>query len=101
MATYRIVCTNQEPFGQPHSHAHIVTVGTGNDPAKADTRRSLDEVLQAMDRGDTFYTRGITSGRVAQVEKYHCTPCRRTYIRSAPDAVQDNNLDNLRTCNWQ
>jgi len=100
MAQYRIVCTNQEPVNYPHSHAHIVAVGTGNDPNKADQKWSLDQVLAAMDRGDKFYTRGERSERVAGVEKYNCTYCRRTYIRSTPDAVQDNNLDNLRRCNW-
>ncbi len=29
MTSYRIICTEQRPFGQPHSHAHIVAVGTG------------------------------------------------------------------------
>lgn len=100
MANYRIVCTNQEPVNQPTTHAHIVAVGTGTDPNKADARWSLQEVLTAMDRGDTFYTQGTSSGKIARVEKYVCTLCRRTYIRSSPDAVHDNNLDNLRQCRW-
>lgn len=100
MANYRIVCTNQEPVNQPTTHAHIVAVGTGTDPNRADTRWSLQEVLTAMDRGDTFYTQGVSSGKIASVEKYVCGLCRRTYIRSTPDAVYDNNLDSLRRCNW-
>ena len=100
MATYRIVCTEQRPFGQPHSHAHIVAVGTGSSPNNWDRKWALDEVLAAMDRGDVFYTQGATSGKVAYVEKYHCSICKRTYIRSKPDAVADNNLDNLPSCRW-
>lgn len=101
MASYRIVCTEQIPIHQPTNHAHIVAVGTGTDPDCASQRWSLDEVLAAMDRGDTFYTQGKTSGKVALVERYYCSHCRRTYIRSAPDNVSDNNLDNLRRCSWK
>jgi transposase-like protein len=54
-----------------------------------------------MDRGDRFYTVGVYSGKVALVEKYTCTSCWRTFIRSTPDAVTDNNLDNLRRCSWK
>jgi hypothetical protein len=97
---YRIACTNQEPVNYPTTHAHIVAVGTGTDPNKADKRWSLAEVLAAMDRGDVFYTQGEQSGKVALVEKYQCSRCNRTYIRSTPDAVYDNNLDSLRRCNW-
>ena len=101
MARYRIVCTDQEPYYQPTTHAHIVAVGTGTDPSKADQRWTLQEVLDAMDRGDSFYTVGVRSGKVALVEKYNCTSCWRTHIRSSPDAVTDNNLDNLRRCSWK
>lgn len=97
---YRIVCTVQEPASAPPSHQHIVAVGTGDDPNKAENRWSLDEVLAAMKKGDTFYTKGINSGKTAEVEKYECSRCQRTYIRSTPDAVPDNNLDNLRRCNF-
>lgn len=100
MTSYRIICTEQRPFGAPHSHAHIVAVGTGDTASHWNRRWTLDEVITAMARGDTFYTRGETSGRIANVERYNCASCNRTYIRSTPDAVQDNNLDNLPHCNW-
>jgi hypothetical protein len=100
MGQFRIVCTEQEPVYQPTTHAHIVRVGTGDDPDRASQRWTLAEVIAGMDRGDVFYTRGKSSGAVALVEKYVCFQCRRTYIRSRPDAVADNNLDNLRRCNW-
>lgn len=101
MSDYRIVCTNQEPCYLSTHQAHIVAVGTGDDPSQASQRWSLDEVLGAMRRGDRFYTQGVRSGKVALVEPYTCQHCRRTYIRSRADAVQDNNLDNLRVCNWK
>lgn len=101
MAQHRIVCTDQEPYYQPATHAHIVAVGTGTDPNRAKQRWTLQQVLDAMDRGEVFYTLGVHSGKVALVEKYTCSQCWRTHIRSAPDAVTDNNLDNLRRCNWE
>jgi hypothetical protein len=98
VATYRIVCTEQVPVNEPNRRAHIVAVGTGTDPTRYTRRWSLDEVLTAMDRGDRFYTQGVQSGKVANVEKYVCQNCRRVFIRSTADAVADNNLDNLRRC---
>lgn len=98
MTNYRIICTTQEPIGQPTSHAHIVAVGTGATAQQYTQRWTLAQVIAAMDRGDTFYTRGESSGREARVEKYTCTKCWQTWIRSTADAVQDNNLDNLPRC---
>jgi hypothetical protein len=100
MSTNRIVCTNQEPASQPPQHAHIVAVGVGNDPARATNRLALAEVLQMIDQGDKFFTQGEESGKTAWVEKYFCQHCRQYHIRSAADAVKDNNLDSLRYCNW-
>lgn len=98
MARYRIVCTNQEPADQPPTHAHIVAVGTGIITTEYTRKWTLDEVLKAMKGGDTFYTKGAQSGKVAEVERYTCRPCQRDYIRSDADAVKDNNLDSLPSC---
>jgi hypothetical protein len=101
MTAYRIVCTIQVPATAAPTHQHIVEVGTGSDPNKADTRWTLAQVISAMDRGDTFYTLGVSSGKRAGITKFTCSWCTRIHIRSTPDAVPDNNLDNLRRCNWQ
>lgn len=101
MASYRIVCTVQAPADKPPSHQHIVAVGTGNDPDREDRSWTLQQVLDAMGRGDTFYTIGVRSGKRAEVEKYWCSPCGRWFIHSHADAVTDNNLDNLRRCNFK
>ena len=98
MTSYRIVCTKQEPTNEPPAHAHIVAVGTGTTSDGYDRKWSLAEILQAMRRGDTFYTIGRRSGKRAQVESYACTLCHRTHIRSGADRVEDNNLDNLSSC---
>jgi hypothetical protein len=97
---YRIVCTDQEPVYQPTTHAHIVSVGLGDNPDKASDKKTLAEVIAAIDRGDTFYTQGKSSGKVAIVRVVGCERCGRRIIRSAADAVQDNNLDYLRRCQW-
>ncbi len=101
MTTYRIICTEQEPADQARTHAHIVTVGTGANPDHAEQRWTLEQVLTALDQGDSFYTEGLQSGMRATVQKYVCTRCKRTSIRSSPDAVVDNNLDSLRRCQWR
>jgi len=98
---FRIVCTEQEPAQNPPEHAHIVAVGTGTDPDKADQRLTLAQVIQKMDNKDRFYTKGIRTGKIAWVEKYWCSYCNRHHIRSSPDATTDNNLDSLRYCSWK
>ena len=98
MAQYRIICTTQEPSSVPNDRAHIVAVGTGSTASTQDRYWALSEVLEAMDRGHTFYTFGESSRKTAAVNKYICPRCTRTHIRSSPDAVEDNNLDSLITC---
>jgi hypothetical protein len=98
MATYRIVCTDQESSGHSNQEAHIVGVGVGDDPNKAPRRWTLDEVLLAIDHGDLFYTKGVTTGKLALVEKYTCAACRRVHIRSVADKVTDNDLNRMRRC---
>jgi len=98
MARYRIICTVQEPANAPPSHQHIVAVGLGVEPRHYSAKWTLDQVIASMNRGDTFYTQGEKSGKVAEVEQYHCGYCRRIHIRSHRDHVLDNNLDNLSRC---
>jgi hypothetical protein len=98
MAEYRIICTTQEPSQVPNDRAHIVAVGTGSSASNYDRYWQLNEVLAAMDRGHTFYTFGESSRKRASVEKYKCPWCSQIHIRSTPDAVTDNNLDNLPQC---
>jgi len=99
MASHRIVCTNQEPASASHDAAHIVAVGTGSDPSGADKRWEVEEVREAIDGGTTFYTESETTGKTAEVEKYDCS-CGYETIRTKPDDRIDNNLDDLRRCNW-
>ena len=101
MTKYRIVCTDQEPVYQPTNHAHIVSVGIGNEAGKADAKMTLAQVIAAIDAGDEFWTYGDESKRWARVHKVPCGNCGRFIIRSAADAVTDNNLDSLRRCRWQ
>jgi hypothetical protein len=101
MAQYRILCTTQEPAQVPNDRAHIVAVGTigpGSSASNYDHYWKLSEVLAAIAGCDTFYTFGETSGKRAAVNPYVCPWCAKTHIRSSPDAVRDNNLDNLPNC---
>lgn len=104
MANLRIVCTEQTPIGNPPTHAHIVAVGVDDDnDGRANYRQTLREVVSAIDNDRaTYYTYGPTSKKTALVEVIPCPAhCGERIIRSAPDATRDNNLDQMRTCNWQ
>lgn len=98
MANFRIICTTQLPANKPPQHAHIVSVGVGTEPTKYTSKFTLVEVINSINAGNTFYTQGATTGKVARVEKYLCSYCNQWHIKSAADAVRDNNLDNLPYC---
>ncbi len=102
MADYRIVCTEQVPAGAHPTTGKIVAVGTSSTgSATAEQRWTVDEVVGALDAGHHFYVYGLESQEAALVIKYWCRPCGVWHIRSAPDAVLDNNLDSLRFCSWK
>lgn len=97
MVQYQIVCANQQPFRQPATHAHIVTIGTSS-ADDHDKYWTLEQVLQAMANDDTFYTVSSSTGEMAQVERFFCTQCSKYFIRSGTNAVTDNHLDKLPVC---
>lgn len=87
----QIICTNQEPVGEPHDQAHIVEAGT----LLPRETLELEEILQQMNQGETFYTK--VDGQKAEVHQFECS-CGQTTIRTDPDSAEENNLDNLRNC---
>jgi len=93
---YRIICTIQEPSTTP-GHGHIVRVGTGTTARGYNRLWTVAEVYSAMDAGLRFMTYGEQSRKWALVEKFRC--CHRDTLRSASDAIADNNLDKLPMCN--
>jgi hypothetical protein len=97
MSEHRIISTRQESFDTPHVHSHVVIVGTEK-TAGYSKLWTITQVYNAMDQGDTFYTRGEKSQKTASVQKYRCPHCDEKSLRSAPDAVADNNLNSLVTC---
>jgi hypothetical protein len=57
-------------------------------------------VRGCIGRGNSFYTVSPTTRAVAGVEPYDLVQLSKTIetIRSAGDAIDDNNLDGLRAC---
>lgn len=99
MAAYRIVCTRKSPVSAPTHHAHIVTIGLGDDTGY-NQLLSMEQAYHWIDTGNTFYTKSKSTGAIAQVNKYICGTCGHyKTLRSSPDAISDNNLDNLPNCN--
>jgi hypothetical protein len=99
MATeYQIGCAERL-----EAHEHITHVGTGTDPDHAADRWTVKQVRSALANGDRFYTVSPSTGRVADVRAYDAHVAGRVVetIRSAADAVEDNNLDNIRVCRWK
>ena len=95
--TKRIVCVETE-----HPHRHILAVGVGAAASKATERLTVGEVRTAIANGDVFYTVGSVTGDVALVSPDDCriNGCTIKTIRTHPDDARDDNLDELRVCNW-
>jgi len=87
VAAYRIVCVEKDE--------HIISVGTGTDPNAASKKWTLAEVRTAIKNGTRFYTKSLSTGIETDVE------LDGDWIRTDPDGVEDNNLDNLRACSWK
>jgi Protein of unknown function (DUF3892) len=94
---YQIVCVNTE-----HPHRHIIRVGTGHGSGLAERLWSVEEVRRALDENNAFFTVSPSTNRIAYVHVDDCPEpgCTVQTIQTYPDAVPDNNLDNLRECNW-
>jgi hypothetical protein len=76
-----------------HAHRHIVKVGNEGGSF------TVEQARAAIAAGDRLFTVSPSTGRQANVERYTCpSPCGYQTLRSAPDAVKDNNLDNLPNC---
>jgi hypothetical protein len=97
MAEHQIVCVQKLA-----KHRHITHVGTGPSEALAEQRWTVAQVRDALEDGDVFYTVSPSTNHVALVEAYDAHVDGRVIetIRSSPDAIFDNNLDNLRACRY-
>jgi hypothetical protein len=78
MSDYRIVCLTN---GHPTEHRHIVSIGTGTNPAEASEHKTVGQVREAISQGDRFYTFG--RGETAIIETYRCS-CGYQTIRVRP-----------------
>lgn len=89
---YEIVCVNTA-----HEHEHITEVGTGTADEGWDRLWSVAEVRDALAAGTRFYTVSPSTKKTADVDIYDCDidGCKIQTIRSTPDAIEDNNLDNI------
>jgi hypothetical protein len=91
MAEYQIVCVDRV-----EGHGHITHVGIQGLPGVW----TVAQVRGCISRGNSFYTVSPSTRAVAGVEPYDLVQLAQTIetIRSAGDAIDDNNLDALRSC---
>ena len=98
MAAYRVVCVEWQTFED--GHRHIVAIGTGDNPGKAEERWNMIEVLFSMRFGqDRFYTEDA-DGRSAEVHRVICECGART-LGSVADEAPTQALSSLRPCRFR
>jgi hypothetical protein len=93
MATYQITCADRLD-----EHEHITHVGVNGQHGTW----TVDYVRRLIARGSNFFTMSPSTHQRADVSPFDADHVGRTVetIRSAPDAIADNNLDNLRACSY-
>jgi hypothetical protein len=95
MAEYLISCVNTE-----HPHSHIVSAVVlkllGNEYGDREMLE-VHDIVAMMISGDTFNTYSPSTDKTADVHQFVCDidGCKTVTLRSDPDVVADNNLDNL------
>jgi hypothetical protein len=94
VAEYYIVCVERR------NSPYITSVGTGNEPGRPDRHWTVEEVHRAIRIGHRFYTVSPSTGRKASVypDEVYSHGQRLQSLRSGTEAIQDNNLSNLRLC---
>jgi hypothetical protein len=98
VAAYRVVCVEWETLDD--GHRHVVAVGTGDNPRKAEERWTTFEVLFSMKFGqDRFYTQDA-DGQSAEVERAVCECGART-LGSAVGAPGTETLSTMRPCRFR
>lgn len=96
MVEYLIQCVNLE-----HSHRHVVSAMVrklvGDHYEDKVTTMTVSSIRSQLAAGDVFNTYSRSTDAVAAVEPFTCDVfgCTVETIRSSPDAVEDNNLDNM------
>jgi Protein of unknown function (DUF3892) len=95
VASYRILCVDTE-----HAHRHVTKVCTGKKADRYSRTWTVEEVRDALEAGDRFYTLSPTTGKEADVTAEDCSVdgCPAETIRSKADAIMDNNLENMPSC---
>ncbi|HLJ02345.1 MAG TPA: DUF3892 domain-containing protein [Solirubrobacteraceae bacterium] len=94
MAEYVIACVERR------NSPYITGVRTGNDPGRPDRHWTVEEVHRAIKIGHKFVTVSPSTGRRASVfaDEVYSHGQRVQTLRSGGDAIQDNNLTNIRLC---
>ena len=95
MNVHFITCVNR---ASTLFHQHVTQVGLGDAIGYYRERVSVANVRAAIREGDRFYTVSPTTGKAALVEVYDCPSCKAPTIRSAPDSITDNDVDNISIC---
>lgn len=97
MGHFRITCVEWS-YRTQRGHQHIIAVGINS--AGGNVAEQLISVADARTQiaygRATFYTQSPSTGKLATVQPYDC--CGIQTLRSGPDAVRDNNLDDLGVC---
>lgn len=98
MSAYQVVCVDRAPAGWG-GHDHITHLGLNG---YGQVRRiTVSEAVAQLSSpyGDRYYTISPSTGRRTEVVPAGCSVCgHRPHVRTAPDAVWDNNLESLRRC---
>lgn len=100
MVSHRVFCTETASVGDDHD-VHVEAVGVGREPDQPERRLTRQEVYDRLAEGETFYTRGPESEKVAVVAEHRCAVCGEPTLQTHGAVTTDNAIETLPACNWR
>jgi hypothetical protein len=94
--TWWIVCVNWSEVELPEPHSHITRLGTGDRADWADMRWDLDQVVEAIQQGDSFVVVQDSIDPIHAVKAGPCPVCGQMVLSTGDDAL----MTELQTCSF-
>ncbi len=90
MATYYVVCINKHPtHADPHVRIQRIGTNENRNAVSYSTRWTVDEVIAAIRRGDSFYCGDKRGDLVKVIIAKHNG---HEYVKTEADGIQPDNL---------
>lgn len=90
---HRVVAIRDLVIHRSETHTHVTSVVTGPEPWQDERNWTVAEVLAAMAQGDSFYTKGESTEKTVDIERYTCGRCGGEWLRSCGNTSDEGDIE--------